>query len=103
MRLDAPDQLVQPCGHPDDIVVEETRTDVERHRSRSVPEHPLHRPDIGPGRHGQRGGGVPQLMRCEPHQTNSYGGVEDVATPVQVAEHAAAATCEDQIVRRLAN
>jgi hypothetical protein len=45
------------------IVVEQACVDVQCHRHRGMPEHLLHRLDVGPGADGEAGRGVPEIVR----------------------------------------
>ncbi len=51
-----------------EVIAEQARVYLERHRSRLVTEHLLHGLDIGPGRDRERSGGVPEVVETEhPH------------------------------------
>jgi hypothetical protein len=63
VRTSADCGFVQAIRDGVQIVVEEPRVDVERHRRRGVPERSLDRLHIGSERHRESGGCVPELVR----------------------------------------
>lgn len=57
---------VEHPGHIHEVAVEQVRVHVQRHRGILVAQHPLQRLDVRARMHGQRGGGVPQVVRHRP-------------------------------------
>ena len=69
-----------------EVVGEEACVDVEGHGCRGVPEHLLHRLDVGAGGYGEAGRGVPQLVRRQPRQPGLLRGrVEEPRPEVRIA------------------
>ena len=54
---------IEQTGHVHKVAVEQVRVHVQRHRGILVAQHPLQRLDVRARMHGQRGGGVTQVMR----------------------------------------
>ena len=68
------------------VVGKEACVDVKSHGCRRMPEYLLHYLDIGAGRYGQAGRGVPQLVRRQPRQPGLLcGRVEEPRPEVGIA------------------
>ena len=90
VRIQFRERAVEPVRNCVEIVRKQTGIDVEGHGRRCVTEHLLISLDVGAGRHGETGCGVPQLVRREPGQPCLLGGgVEEPRTEVRIAQHPA--------------
>jgi hypothetical protein len=61
---------VEPVRNGVEVIGEEARVDVEGHGGGGVPEHQLHRFDVGACGYGKAGCGVAQLVRRESKQSD---------------------------------
>jgi hypothetical protein len=98
VRIQFRERAVEPVRNCVEIVRKQTGIDVEGHGRRCVTEHLLISLDVGAGRHGETGCGVPQLVRREPGQPCLLGGgVEEPRTEVRIAQHPALWSGKHQI------
>jgi hypothetical protein len=63
VRIQFRDRPVEPVRDGVEIVRKQTGVEVEGHGLRCVTEHLLNSLEVGAGRHGETGCGVPQLVR----------------------------------------
>ena len=57
---------IEQTGHVHQVAVEQIRVHIQRHARVLVAQHPLQGLDVRARMHGQRGGGVPQVVRRGP-------------------------------------
>ena len=92
--------LVQPVGDRVEVVLDEIRVDVQGHRCRRMPEHPLHGLHVGAGTHAQRRCCVPEFMRSESVLADRSGGRgEPAAARVPVTQRRSGRRGEHQGIR----
>ena len=85
-----------------EVIGEEAGIDVEGHGGGGVPEHLLHRLDVGASGYGEAGRGVPQLVRRQTRESGLLRGrVEEPRPEVRVAQHPALWSGKHQIAGRL--
>ena len=103
MGNSSPPERVHPIRDTVEVVIEQSGVRVKCHRRRGgMPEHPLHRLHVRPSRDREARRCMPQPMRRKPIEPRSdRRGVEMIATEVEIAEDAAAATGEYRLVGRL--
>jgi len=80
------------------IVVKQVGVHVQRHRCARVPEHPLDRLDVGPRRHRQAGGAVPQVVGRHPRHARYGDGFDEPPVGARSFEVSAILAGELQIV-----
>lgn len=91
------------------VVVKQVSVDVERHRRRGVAKHPLHGLHVGPRRHGERRGGVAQVVGRDAREAlvsftqSPNRRVEVPAAEVPTAKHRSPSRGEDEIRVALAS